>query len=157
MGKNSAARAVGSVAIALSAMLVGVHAKADADTAGQIRVDPPRLKEIGRVDEWFLSYNVETVEVTGGNFWAPYAAGTKSQITGYLTASYGGLKNFGVIYGVMAALMALASGVGPMLGGVLYDRFGNYDAFLILETAGCIFGGLIMISLPNYPDWGRKG
>jgi predicted MFS family arabinose efflux permease len=83
-----------------------------------------------------------------------YAAGTKTQITGYLTASYGGLKNFGMIYGVMAALMALASGVGPMLGGILYDHFGGYDLFLTLGAAGCIFGGVLMISLPNYPDWG---
>lgn len=42
-----------------------------------------------------------------------YAAGTKTQITGFLTASYGGMKHIGVIYGVVAALMALASGIGP--------------------------------------------
>lgn len=31
-----------------------------------------QLQVVGRVDERFLSYNVESVEVTGGNFWAPY-------------------------------------------------------------------------------------
>ena len=31
-----------------------------------------QLPAIGKVDERFLSYNVESVEVTGGNFWAPY-------------------------------------------------------------------------------------
>ena len=30
------------------------------------------LPAVGRVDERFQSYNVESVEVTGGNFWAPY-------------------------------------------------------------------------------------
>ncbi len=37
-----------------------------------ITVDPAKLPAIGKVDERFLSYNVESVEVTGGNFWAPY-------------------------------------------------------------------------------------
>lgn len=35
-------------------------------------ITPSALPAIGRVDERFLSYNVESVEVTGGNFWAPY-------------------------------------------------------------------------------------
>lgn len=30
------------------------------------------MMPIGQIDERFISYNVESVEVTGGNFWAPY-------------------------------------------------------------------------------------
>ena len=59
-----------------------------------------------------------------------YAGGTKTQITGLLTANYGGMRNFGKIYGVMAALMAAASGVGPLMGGMIYDYYGNYSPFL---------------------------
>ncbi|MET0179972.1 MAG: hypothetical protein ABW194_05755, partial [Novosphingobium sp.] len=33
---------------------------------------PASLPVIGKVDERYQSYNVESVEVTGGNFWAPY-------------------------------------------------------------------------------------
>ncbi len=82
-----------------------------------------------------------------------YAAGTKTQITAYLTSSYGGMKNFGAIYGVMAALMAGASGLGPLLAGVTYDMVGNYTPFLIAGTIGCALGGLLMVSLPSYPKW----
>lgn len=82
-----------------------------------------------------------------------YAAGTKTQITGFLTASYGGMRNFGKIYGVMAALMALASGVGPLLAGSIYDFSGGYGPFLVLGTVGCVLGGLLMITLPAYPSW----
>ena len=39
-------------------------APADADLSG--------LRKVGSVDERFQSYNVEMVEVTGGQFWAPY-------------------------------------------------------------------------------------
>lgn len=82
-----------------------------------------------------------------------YAAGTKTQITGFLTASYGGMKHFGVIYGVMAALMALASGIGPLLAGLIYDHAGGYNLFLVAGAVGCALGGLLMMTLPAYPAW----
>ena len=37
-----------------------------------VEITPSSLSAVGRVDDRFQSYNVETVEVTGGNFWAPY-------------------------------------------------------------------------------------
>jgi predicted MFS family arabinose efflux permease len=85
-----------------------------------------------------------------------YAAGTKTQITGYLTAGYGGMKSFGVVYGVMAACMAAASGLGPLVAGVVYDSTGGYGPFLIAGAIGCTLGGLMIISLPGYPKWDRK-
>ncbi len=84
-----------------------------------------------------------------------YAAGTKTQITGFLTASYGGMKSFGVVYGVMAALMALASGMGPLLAGRVYDVFGGYQPFLVAGAIGCTLGGLLIVSLPAYPKWDK--
>jgi MFS family permease len=67
------------------------------------------------------------------------------------------MRNFGVIYGVMAALMALASGMGPLLAGRIYDLSGGYAPFLIAGAAGCVLGGIMMISLPRYPAWERGG
>jgi len=84
-----------------------------------------------------------------------YAAGTKLQIAGYLTASYGGMKSFGVIYGVMAACMAAAAGLGPLLAGAVYDLTGSYGLFLLAGAIGCAFGGAMIISLPAYPRWAR--
>ncbi len=85
-----------------------------------------------------------------------YAAGTKTQITAYLTSSYGGMRNFGAIYGVMAALMAGAAGLGPLLAGGTYDLTGNYTPFLIAGTIGCALGGLLIISMPAYPKWAEQ-
>ncbi len=85
-----------------------------------------------------------------------YAAGTKTHITGFLTAGYAGMKNFGAIYGVMSSLMALAAGMGPMLAGLVYDNFGDYRLFLVAGTIGCALGGLLIISMPRYPDWGGQ-
>ncbi|EJU13644.1 major facilitator superfamily protein [Sphingomonas sp. LH128] len=81
-----------------------------------------------------------------------YAAGTKTQITGFLTASYGGIRNFGKIYSVMAGLMAAASGIGPLVAGVIFN-FDNYTPFLAVGAAGCVAGGILMLTLPSYPTW----
>lgn len=85
-----------------------------------------------------------------------YAAGTKTQITGFLTAGYAGMKSFGTIYGFMSALMALAVGVGPLIAGLVYDNLGGYGPFLIAGTIGCAFGGMLIMTLPPYPTFGRE-
>ncbi|MET0588745.1 MAG: MFS transporter [Novosphingobium sp.] len=84
-----------------------------------------------------------------------YAAGTKTQITGFLTQGYAGMRNFGAIYGVMAAMMALAAGVGPMIAGAVYDLTGGYEPFLLVGAIGCAFGGIMIFSLPPYPRWDK--
>lgn len=71
-------------------------------------------------------------------------------------AGYGGMRNFGKIYGVMAALMVLASGMGPLVAGRVYDLTGGYGLFLIAGAIGCTLGGVLMISLPAYPAWAKK-
>ena len=48
-----------------------------------IKVKLTDLKPIAKIDERFQSYNVEMVEVVGGNFWIPYdKIDTTKPITG---------------------------------------------------------------------------
>lgn len=82
-----------------------------------------------------------------------YSAGSKLQIASYLTARYGGVRHFGVIYGLITSLVAFGSGVGPMIAGFVYDRTGGYDGFLLAGTVGCVLCGLLILTLPRYPDW----
>jgi len=37
-----------------------------------IKINPKEMRHIGSVDERYQSYNVEMVEVVGGEFWKPY-------------------------------------------------------------------------------------
>lgn len=82
-----------------------------------------------------------------------YAAGTKTNITLYFAAGFGGMKNFGVIYGTMSAAIALAAGVGPLVAGVMYDHFGGYNEFLLFGVISCVVGGALVMSLPPMPRW----
>ena len=85
-----------------------------------------------------------------------YSAGTKLQIASYLTSAYGGLRNFGAIFGVIASLIAAGSGLGPVLAGYMYDRFGSYDNFLMIGIAGSLVSAMLIMSLGKYPDWSDK-
>jgi hypothetical protein len=38
----------------------------------ELSLEPSRLPRLGTIDERFQSYNLEMIEVTGGNFWKPY-------------------------------------------------------------------------------------
>ncbi|MGG2005451.1 MFS transporter [Novosphingobium resinovorum] len=82
-----------------------------------------------------------------------YAAGSKTQITAFLTAGYAGMRNFGMIYGVMSALVALASGLGPWIAGKVYDTSGGYEPFLWAGAVGCVLGGGLLLALPPMPKW----
>lgn len=85
-----------------------------------------------------------------------YAAGTKLQIAGYLTSAYGGMKNFGAIFGTLASLIAAGSGLGPLLAGMVYDRFGNYDPYLWVGIAGTLISAALIFGLPDYPEWVKR-
>jgi predicted MFS family arabinose efflux permease len=85
-----------------------------------------------------------------------YAAGSKLQITSYLTSQYAGLRHFGVIYGAVISLVTFGSGLGPLVAGGVYDATGSYTSFLIAGTIGCFFCGLLILSLPEYPNWTER-
>lgn len=85
-----------------------------------------------------------------------YSAGTKLQICSYLTSRYAGLRNFGTIYGFIGSLVSLGSALGPLLAGIVYDRTGGYEPFLLAGTVGCLLCGLLILTLPRYPDWGAE-
>jgi predicted MFS family arabinose efflux permease len=85
-----------------------------------------------------------------------YAAGTKLQIAGYLTSAYGGMKNFGAIFGTMASLIAAGSGLGPLVGGFVYDTYGNYDPYLWFGIVGTLISAALIFGLPDYPEWVKR-
>lgn len=86
-----------------------------------------------------------------------YTAGTKLQITSYLVSAYGGMRHFGAIFGVIASLIAAGSGLGPVLAGLTYDLYGNYNPFLIAGIVGSLLSGALIASLRDYPVWQSQG
>lgn len=86
-----------------------------------------------------------------------YAGGTKLQLVGFLTAAYSGMRKFGTIFGVMASLIAAGSGLGPVLGGWIYDQWHSYAPGLWGGFFLTMFSAILLFGLGPYPDWSAPG
>ena len=86
-----------------------------------------------------------------------YAGGTKLQLVGFLTAAYSGMRQFGTIFGIMASLIAGGSGLGPVLGGWIYDTWHSYTPALWGGFLLTLFSACLLLGLGAYPDWSREG
>lgn len=82
-----------------------------------------------------------------------YTAGAKLHITSYLTVRYAGMRNFGKVYGTISSLVAVGSGLGPIVAGYIYDVSGSYEVFLMAGAVALAFSSLLLLLLPRYPDW----
>ena len=85
-----------------------------------------------------------------------YAAGTALQVGSFLTAQHAGLRNFGAIYGVITSLVALGSGIGPLLAGLAYDLSGSYFPFLVFGAGSSLLSGFLIWTLPAAPAWATQ-
>jgi heparanase 1 len=60
-------------AISVSSLLAGLCSPTPSQAGPSIVLEPSTMARLGSVDERFQSYNIEMVEITGGNFWRPYS------------------------------------------------------------------------------------
>ena len=66
------------------------------------------------------------------------------QLLALVWGNYYGRKSIATILGMAQPVTVLAAAMGPLLGGLLFDRFGNYQGFLwvlfiLAGAAGCMF------------------
>ena len=72
----------------------------------------------------------------GGNVALLYAAvfvvywcyGTQLSVNGVAAADFWGTKNAGINYGILFTAWGVAGIIGPRIGGVMFDRYHNYQA-----------------------------
>ena len=81
------------------------------------------------------------------------ALGIEMDGVGYLTSRHFGLRNFGLIYGTIAGLVALASGVGPVLANHAYDVMGTYRLLLSSVIPLALLSGVLFLILGPYPEF----
>lgn len=85
-----------------------------------------------------------------------YSSGCKLQICAYLTSRYGGMKNFGKVFGVMSSLIAMGAGLGPVLAGGVHDIWGSYTPMVVAGIPASALAGLLLLLLGPYPVWRDK-
>jgi predicted MFS family arabinose efflux permease len=82
---------------------------------------------------------------------AGIAMGAESDTIAVLVSRYFGLRSYGRVYAILAAIFALGFGVSGTLGGFLFDHFGNYDLFLKAVAACLCVAVVLVLSLGRYP------
>jgi predicted MFS family arabinose efflux permease len=80
-----------------------------------------------------------------------FALGAETDIIGYVSSRYFGLRNYGVLFGTIVGLLTLAAGVGPAIGGVVYDIYGTYEPMIWALIPTFLVCSALMASLGSYP------
>jgi OFA family oxalate/formate antiporter-like MFS transporter len=92
---------------------------------GMIAVAMPALYHAG--SNVFLLYPMVFVV-----YWC---YGSQLSVNGAAAADFWGTKNAGVNYGMLFTAFGLSGILGPRIGGVLYDRYHNYQAAFYTASA----------------------
>jgi MFS transporter, OFA family, oxalate/formate antiporter len=139
------AKSVGIAAAALSTMTLVVGACGNA--SGRI-LSGWMSDRLGRINVLRMMIGICIVAMpalyaVGSNVPLLYAAvfvvywcyGTQLSVNGAAAADFWGTKNAGMNYGMLFTAWGVAGIIGPRIGGVLYDRYHNYQAAFYTAAA----------------------
>jgi OFA family oxalate/formate antiporter-like MFS transporter len=139
------ATSVGIAAASLATMTLVVGAVGNA--SGRI-LSAWMSDRLGRINVLRVMLGVGMVAMpalyaAGANVALLYAAvfvvywcyGTQLSVNGVAAADFWGTKNAGVNYGMLFTAWGVAGIIGPRIGGVLYDRYHNYQAAFYAAAA----------------------
>ena len=82
--------------------------------------------------------------------------GAETDLLGYLTSRYFGLKHMGEIFGYIYAAFMLGTSIGPLALGYTYDTFGSYYFGIIAIISMLLIVVFLCLKLDPYPSWERE-
>ena len=92
-----------------------------------------------------------TALLSAGVFLIGLGSGAAYHMTTFLTAQYGGVRHNGKIFGLMAGLLGLAGGIGPLIAGLIFDATGSYTELLAAGLPLSLLAGAAVLTLGPYP------
>jgi len=79
------------------------------------------------------------------------AVGGEVDVLAYMTSRYFGLERFGSLFALVGVAGTIGLGLGPLMGGLIFDLMGSYDLLLFSVMAGSILAALVSANLGPYP------
>ncbi len=79
--------------------------------------------------------------------------GARSPLRASVMADHFGRRAYGAITAAQGVPVALASGLGPLAAGWLYDAFGNYQLAFWLTAAAFLLAGMMVLATPGAGHW----
>jgi len=80
------------------------------------------------------------------------AGGAEFDLIAFLCLRYFGTRHYGKIYAWQWASFTMASGLGPVAFGKIFDATGNYETGLLLAVAAMLVGPALLLLLGPYPS-----
>ncbi len=81
-----------------------------------------------------------------------FTVGAEIDLIGYLAARYFGLKNYGVIYGILYGITVFGVGIAPLFTGLAFDIFGSYNPAILISAVGLVIAALLFTRMPPFPS-----
>lgn len=81
------------------------------------------------------------------------ALGGEADAAAYLVTRYFGVKHYGALFGVIVAMFGAATGLGPLIGGLIYDSAGSYFWFYTMSACLGLVTLPMLLVLGKYPVW----
>jgi cyanate permease len=78
------------------------------------------------------------------------AVGAETDLLGYLTARYFGLRVYGRVYAWQYGIFIFAAGSSPAWVGFIRDRTGSYSAGLLISCGASLVSIVLFCLLPRY-------
>lgn len=106
------------------------------------------------VGYWFILNDAQNfMPILMGMIIIGYTTGAKLQVCAYLTAQHAGMKNYGKIFGVMTSMIGIGGGLGSIVAGAVFDRFGHYEPVLVAGIILSFVCSGLLLKLGKSPDW----
>ena len=80
-----------------------------------------------------------------------FAGGAEFDLIAFLCLRYFGTRHYGQIYAWQWASFTVASGLGPMAFGAIFDASGSYSAALVSAGIAMLAGPALLLGLGPYP------
>jgi len=80
------------------------------------------------------------------------SSGAQLQLVVYLTTRHFGMRSFGTIFGFISWALTIATGIGPVLAGRIYDKTGSYQLLMMAGIPLSALASLLMLWVGDYPE-----
>jgi MFS family permease len=91
-------------------------------------------------------YNAPAL-LTFAMFCIGFAFGAEGDLVAFLVARQFGVKVYGSVMGLVTFAMSLSTASGAMLLGVILDRTGHFDLFLVIAGTSVLLGAALLLLL----------
>ena len=79
-----------------------------------------------------------------------FGLGAEFGLLPFSISRYFGLKDYGTISGVMYSVVAVTTGITPVLMDVVFDISGSYDFAMTLASLGMVLGAIVIALMPKF-------